>query len=105
MLTLGEFRREKISAQVWLALARRRGGQPESPLGVGTRFAVNLKIRPAKENSPGPNAELVKGIIDGVVNAFQAHTDHSTSGGVAARVAKVLLAAPDEIETLLLERR
>lgn len=102
---LGEFRREKVPAQVWLALARRRGGQPEPTLVAGTPFAVNMKIRPPRANSPGPNAELVKGIIDGVVSAFQAHTDHSTSGEVAARLAKVLPAAPKEIETLLLERR
>lgn len=103
---LGEFRREKVPAQVWLALARRRSGHPEPKLVTGRPFAVNMEIRtPPHINSPGLNAELVKGIIDGVASAFQAHTDLSTSGDVAARLAKVLPADPDEIQTLLLERR
>ncbi|MCV7382224.1 hypothetical protein H7K14_00070 [Mycolicibacter longobardus] len=102
---LGEFRRERIPAQVWLALARGRSGQPEPTLVAGTPFAVNVRIRPPRDNSPGPNTELVKGILDGVVSAFQAHIDPSTSGEVAARLAKVLPADPEEIETLLLERR
>lgn len=102
---LGKFRREKVLAQVWLALARRRGGQPEPALAAGTSFAVKMQIRPPQLNSPGPNAELVKGIIDGVVSAFQAHTDTSTSGEVAARLAKALPADPAEIEALLLECR
>lgn len=102
---LGEFRREEVPAQVWLALARRRGGQPEPALAAGTSFAVKIQIRPPQLDSPGPNTELVKGIIDGVVSAFQAHTDTSTSGEVAARLAKALPADRAEIEALLLERR
>jgi hypothetical protein len=104
-IDLCEFRREKVPAQVWLALARRRGGKPERPLAAGASFAVKVEIRPPHLNSPGPNTELVKGIIDGVVSAFQAHTDTSTSSEVAARLAKVLPADPGEIEALLLERR
>lgn len=102
---LGEFRRENVPAQVWLALARGRAGQPGPTLEAGTPFAVNTRIRPPNGTSQGPNAELVKGIIDGVVSAFQAHTDPSTSGEVAARLATALPADPDEIEALLLERR
>src|SRR5207253_2262330 len=41
-------------------------------------------------------------IIDGVVCAFQAHTDRSTITDVAARVAKTLAAPPVEIQRLLL---
>jgi hypothetical protein len=102
---LGEFRRDKIPAHVWLALARRRGGEPEPSLTAGTSFAVKAEIRPPYGQSPRLSAELVKGIIDGVVSAFQAHTDTSTSGQVAARLANVLPAGPAEIEDLLLERR
>ncbi|MGA9375172.1 MAG: hypothetical protein WBV64_09110, partial [Mycobacterium sp.] len=90
---------------VWLALARRRSGQPEPRLRAGTPFAVNMKIRPPHANSPGPNTDLVKGLVDGVVSAHQAHTDRSTSGEAAARLAQFLPADPDEIETLLLEDR
>lgn len=39
------------------------------------------------------------------MSAFQAHTDLSTSGEVAARLAEVLLADADEVQTLLVERR
>lgn len=104
-IDLTEFRREKVPAQVWLALARRRGGKSERPLAAGTSFAVKVKIPPPRLNSPGPNTELVKGIIDGVVSAFQAHTDTSTSSEVAARLAKAIPADPKEIEAQLLERR
>lgn len=102
---LGKLRREKVQAQVWLALARRRSGQPEPRLVAGTPFAVKMKIRPPHANSPGPNADLVKGLVDGVVSAHQAHTDRSTSGEAAARLAQFLPADPDEIETLLLDDR
>jgi hypothetical protein len=104
---LGEFRRGKIPAQVWLALARRRVGEPEPrpALTAGTSFAVKAEIRPPYGQSPRLSADLVKGIIDGVVSAFQAHTDTSTSGEVAARLANLLPADPAEIEDLLLERR
>jgi len=102
---LGEFRGGKVPAKVWLALARRRGGKPEPPLEARTSFAVKVKIRPSQWHSPSLNAELVKGVIDGVVSAFQAHTDTSTSGDVAARLAEVLSADPAEIEALLLDRR
>jgi len=102
---LDKFRRVKVPAQVWFALARRRGGKPEPALTAGNSFAVNLEIRPPHRNSPDLTAELVKQIIDGVVSAFQAHTDTSTSGEVAARLAKVLPAKPAEIEALLLEHR
>jgi hypothetical protein len=104
---LGGFRPGKIAAQVWLALARRRIGEPEPrpALTAGTSFAVKAEIRPPYGKSPRLSADLVKGIIDGVVSAFQAHTDTSTSGEVAARLANVLPADPAEIEDLLLERR
>lgn len=56
---------------VWLALARRRGGEPEPALTAGTSFAVKAEIRPPYGQSPRLSAELVKGIIDGVVSAFR----------------------------------
>ena len=91
---LGQFRRDHIVAQVWLALARRRGGEPEPVPTAATSFAVKVEIRPPGGKSPSLNADLVKRVIDGVVSAFQAHTDTSTSGEVAARLAKVLPADP-----------
>jgi hypothetical protein len=102
---LGLFRRSKILAQVWLALARRRDAKPEQALPAGSPFAITVKIRPPQQISPGLNSNLVKGVIDGVVCAFQAHTDTSTSAEVAARLANALPANAEEIEALLLDRR
>lgn len=104
-IDLGEFRRAKVPAQVWLALARRRRGEPAPALDAGNSFAVKVEIRPPYRRSADLNAELVKQVIDGVVSAFQGHTDTSTSGKVAARLAKVLPADPAEIEALLLDCR
>ena len=47
---------------------------------------------------------LVKGIFDGVVCAFQAHTDMAVLPDVAARLATVLPADPVEIEGHLLDQ-
>lgn len=75
---LGEFKTDKLLAQVWLAIARRyERGQVKtfSPeITPGTPFAVNVQIRPpAKHQRVLGN--MVKGIVDGVVSAFQSHTD------------------------------
>jgi hypothetical protein len=48
---------------------------------------------------------LVKGIFDGVICAFQAHTDPAILPEVAARLATLLPADPADIEKRLLDRR
>lgn len=102
---LDDFSEKTLPAHVWLALTRQRDSLPRSPLPANTPFAVKIDMRRPPGDSRGPTAERVKHIIDGVVCAFQAHTDTSTSGEVAGRLAKVVPAGPDEIEGLLLERR
>lgn len=102
---LGVFRREKMPAQVWLALARRRGGRPQPPLPTRTSFAVNVELRPPHGDLPRIDANLVKGVIDGVVSAYQSHIDASTVGEVAARLATTIPASPSEIAVLLLDDR
>ena len=47
----------------------------------------------------------MKGIFDGVICAFQAHTDTAVLPDVVARLATVLPADPAEIEELLLDQR
>jgi hypothetical protein len=49
--------------------------------------------------------ELVKGVFDGVVCAFQAHTDTAVLPEVVARLAKALLADRVEIEERLIDQR
>lgn len=70
---LGALTGEKKLAQVWLALARGDVAVFE-PAAHGTPFAVRVQVRPplGKQSVWGG---LVKGIFDGVISAFQAHTD------------------------------
>jgi hypothetical protein len=48
---------------------------------------------------------LVNGIFDGVICAFQAHTDTAVLPDVVARIATVLPAEPVEIEERLVDQR
>jgi hypothetical protein len=70
---------------------------------LSTPFAVRVAIRPPRGVLPRLGY-LVKGIVDGVVCAFQAHTDRSSVGEVARRVSNIIEATPDEIQTLLVRR-
>ncbi len=102
----GAFKGDKKLAQVWLALARQRtqaevGDPARAP---ETPFAVKVQIRPPHGRQPVWGA-LVKGIFDGVVSAFQAHTDTTVLRDVVARLATVLPADPMEISELLLDQR
>jgi hypothetical protein len=101
---LGAFAGEKQLAQVWLALAR---GQAEvvEPVGAPeTPFAVRVQVRPPRGRQPVWGA-LVKGIFDGVICAFQAHTDTAILPDAVARIARVIPADPAEIQQRLLDRR
>lgn len=91
-------------AEVWLALRRSdvevvdRARTPETP------FAVRVQIRPPRGHHP-VSGGLVKGIFDGVVCAFQAHTDTAVLPEIVARIARALQADAVEIEKLLLDQR
>jgi WD domain, G-beta repeat len=103
---LGAFKGDKKVAQVWLALARERaqGDVADPARAPETPFAVRVKVRPPHGLQP-VLGNLVKGVIDGVVCAFQAHTDTAVLPQVVARLATVLPADPVEIEELLLDQR
>lgn len=101
---LGDFAGDKKLAQVWLALARSRHEGLEPACPPGTPFAVKVQIRPPHRLQRVWGG-LVKGIFDGVVCAFQAHTDTAVLPEVAGRLARVLPAEPAEIEQLLLDQR
>jgi hypothetical protein len=99
---LGAFAGERKLAQVWLALCR---GEVEvqTPCAPGALFAVKVEIRPPQGCQP-VWGELVKGVFDGAIAAFQAHTDTAILPDVAALLAKVLPADPVEIEHHLVDQ-
>lgn len=102
---LGAFVGEKKLAQVWLALACNAAEvTAQAAATPGAPFAIKVEIRPPVGRQPVTGG-LVKGVVDGVVCAFQAHTDESVLPEVVARLVKDLPAAPDEIERCLLEQR
>jgi hypothetical protein len=104
---LGTFAGDKKLAQVWLALARGRyEGKVElnEPAAPETPFAVRVQLRPPLERQPVLGG-LVKGIFDGVICAFQAHTDTAVLPEVVARLAQDLPVPPAEIEEHLLDQR
>jgi hypothetical protein len=102
---LGGFAGEMKAAPVWLALARGQVEVAEPACAPETPFAVRVQIRQPHGQQPRVWGGLVKGIFDGVISAFQAHTDTAVLPAVAARLATVLPADPVEIEELLLDRR
>jgi hypothetical protein len=91
-------------AQVWLALVRGQVYFDEQALAPQTPFAVRIEVRPPHGRQPRPDL-LLKGIFDGVISAFQAHTDTAVLSDVASRLATVLPAETTEIERHLLDQR
>lgn len=102
---LGAFASDKRPAQVWLALARGQAEILESARTPETPFAVRVAIRPPHRRQPRVNSDFVKGIFDGVICAFQAHTDTAILPDVVSRLAAVLPADPAEINEHLLDQR
>jgi hypothetical protein len=94
---LGAFAGERKVAQVWLALKRGQAIVAERRLAAGTPLAVTVTIRPPMtEGEPRPDLRM-KAVFDGVIAAFQAHTDTAVLSDVAARLATILPADPAEI--------
>jgi len=102
---LGVFARDKIPAQVWLALARGQVEVVNLSRAPDALFAVKVEIRPPRGLQPRVNSDLVKGIFDGVICALQAHTDATVLPVVVARLAAALPAYPEEIRKHLLDQR
>ena len=100
---LGAFVGEKKLSQVWLAIAgsQTHVGKPATP---ETPFAVHVEVRPPFGRQPVWGG-LMKGIFDGVICAFQAHTDTVVLPAVVRRLAECLPAQPEKIERLLLDQR
>lgn len=102
-IDLGAFADDLKLAQIWLALGRRQVEVDGSPRAPETPFAVKVQVRPPRGSQP-VLGNLVKGIFDGVVCAFQAHTDTAVLPEVVARIARALRVDPVEIEKLLLDQ-
>lgn len=101
---LGAFAGEKLAAQVWLAVVRGQVKVAEPVCDRGTAFAVKVEVRPPHRHRR-VLGNLVKGIVDGVVAAFQAHTDTTILQEAASRLATSLAADSAEIEHHLLDQR
>jgi hypothetical protein len=99
---LGGFTGDKKLEQVWLALARTHVPVASPPRRPGTPFGVRLQIRAAQGTTPRI-ARLVKPLIDGVVCAFQCHTDTSSVSDVAARLSSRIGVPASAVENLLLD--
>ena len=98
---LGEFRGEKLAAPAWLATARAyERGQTEvffSNFTPGTEFAVKVQIRPPDKHTR-VLGNLVKGIFDGVVSAFQSHTDMAVLDQIIPPIASTIQAASPALQ-------
>ncbi|GAB7069396.1 hypothetical protein JCM12141A_36850 [Mycolicibacterium hodleri] len=103
-IDLGEFAGEKKLSQVWLALSRGQIDLADRACPQDAPFAVEIDLRPPVGREP-IMGNLVKGVFDGVISAFQAHTDTSVLPDAAARVASLISAEPAEIENHLLDQR
>jgi hypothetical protein len=104
---LGAFAGDKKLAQVWLALTRARVcGRVDvfEPCARETPFALKVVVQAPQGLRP-VLGNLVKGTFDGVICAFQAHTDPTVLPEVVARLVKYLPADPAEIEEHLLDQR
>jgi hypothetical protein len=99
-ISLGAFSGEKKLEQVWAALSGAALGPSGPPRGPGEDFAVTVIIHPPADAAAHP-ARLVKGVVDGVVSAFQSHADSATRPEVARRIALVLDETPEQIEAWL----
>ncbi len=99
---LGHFRSEKQLAQVWLALWRAQTSQCMMQSDPNAPFGIRVEVRPPEHRKPVWSG-LMKGIIDGVICAFQAHGS-PVDPEVLGRLADSLRTDPGEIEKYLLDR-
>jgi hypothetical protein len=94
------FKSDKPLAPVWLAVWR-GGAEPSCPvMAHDAEFGVRVEVRPPYGHQP-VWAGLVKGIVDGVICAFHAHTDATVLPEVVTRLAKTLPALAEEIDGYL----
>lgn len=103
-VSLGSFIGPKQLEQAWWAVAGAGAFVAERSRAPGDPFAVRLRLRPPAGRSANA-VSLVKGVLDGVVCALQAHTDIHTVGGLSERLARVINASPEAIADRLTDTR
>lgn len=103
-IDLGEFAGDKKLSQVWLALSRGQVELADQPCTPETPFAVKIQVRAPLGRKP-VLGNLVKGVFDGVISAFQAQTDTTVLSDAAARIATVIPAEAAEVEKHLLDQQ
>jgi hypothetical protein len=101
---LGALSGGKQAATVWQALTTGKAEVADAVAAPGTKFAIRAQVRPPFGRTPIWGG-LVKGIFDGVVCAFQAHTDTTVLPEVLTRLAKDIPMRPEHIERSLLDKR
>lgn len=102
-IDLGAFKSERQLAQVWLALWRGDVSARFHELGLDTPFGIRVEVNPPKRRRPVWGG-LMKGIVDGVICAFQTHGETPVAPEVLERLAKATDAEPEEIEKYLLDQ-
>lgn len=93
----------KALERVWLALRRAGCAIEATRSGAEAPFTVRIAVRPPAGRPAAP-AAMIKGLLDGVICAFQAHTDSATVTDVATRLTRTLAASQAELQGLLVDR-
>lgn len=101
---IGPLASDRKVEQIWRALHRTPTDVNTSARAPDTPFCVRVKIRPAIRRPAAP-ATIIKSFLDGIICAFQAHTDTTTAADIAARLSKTMSTPIDEIRALLLDPR
>ncbi|MDF2471424.1 MAG: hypothetical protein K0Q61_3796 [Rhodococcus erythropolis] len=101
---LGAFSGEKKLAQVWFALSRAEAEVATVARLPDTTFAVRVQVRPPQGVRPVWGG-LVKGIFDGVITAFQSHSDTTSLADVAKRISTIISVDTTAVEQYLLDER
>jgi hypothetical protein len=102
-VSLGAFAGEKRLAQVWWALREARPQPTGRPRTNGEAYAVIARIHPPRHHSGRWLASRVKGILAGIVCAFQAQRDRGTAREYARRINADLQVGAGAIMTALLD--
>lgn len=92
---IGPLASDRKVEQIWRALHRTPTDVNTSARAPDTPFCVRVKIRPAIRRPAAP-ATIIKSFLDGIICAFQAHTDTTTAADIAARLSKTMSTPIDQ---------
>jgi hypothetical protein len=101
---VGPLASERKVEQIWRALHRTHTDVNATARAPDAPFCVRVKIRPPIRRSAAP-ATVIKSFLDGIICAFQAHTDTTTATDIAQRLTARMSTPTDEIRKRLLDPR